>query len=87
MFEDFLFNLCRNEIKRYEVLNSGIGYLLHTYKDSSIAKAVVFIDEKLNDVQLVEAVKVWLLIASPRLGSVVIEDGGNFNPSKNFALR
>ena len=49
MFEDFLFNVCRNEVKRYEALKSGIGYLLHTYKDPSIAKAIVFIDEKLSD--------------------------------------
>jgi len=87
VFEDFLFNVCRNEVKRYEALKSGIGYLLHTYKDPSFAKAVVFIDEKLSDGAFGRSGKGLAIKAISQVRNVVIEDGRNFNPSKNFAFQ
>ncbi|GIK23063.1 MAG: hypothetical protein BroJett005_24770 [Ignavibacteriota bacterium] len=87
VFEDFLFNVCRNEVKRYEALKSGIGYLLHTYKDPSFAKAVVFIDEKLSDGAFGRSGKGLAIKSISQVRNVVIEDGRNFNPSKNFAFQ
>ncbi len=87
VFEDFLFNVCRNEVKRYEALKSGIGYLLHTYKDPSLAKAVVFIDEKLSDGAFGRSGKGLVIKSISQVRNVVIEDGRNFNPSKNFAFQ
>lgn len=87
VFEDFLFNVCRNEVKRYEALKSGIGYLLHTYKDPSTAKAVVFIDEKLSDGAFGRSGKGLVIKSILQVRNVVIEDGRNFNPSKNFAFQ
>ena len=87
VFEDFLFNVCRSEVKRYEALRSGIGYLLHTYKDPSIAKAIVFIDEKLSDGAFGRSGKGLVIKSISQVRNVVIEDGRNFNPSKNFAFQ
>lgn len=87
VFEDFLFNVCRNEVKRYEALKSGIGYLQHNYKDPSFAKAVVFIDEKLSDGAFGRSGKGLVIKSISHIRNVVIEDGRNFNPSKNFAFQ
>ncbi|HKJ82215.1 MAG TPA: PriCT-2 domain-containing protein, partial [Ignavibacteriaceae bacterium] len=87
VFEDFLFNVCRNEVKRYEALKSGIGYLLHTYKDPSLAKAIVFIDEKLSEGAFGRSGKGLVIKSISHIRNVVIEDGKNFNLSKNFAFQ
>jgi hypothetical protein len=87
VFEDFLFNVCRNEVKRYEALKSSIGYLLHNYKDPSLAKAVVFIDEKLSDGAFGRSGKGLVIKSISHIRNLVIEDGRNFNPSKNFAFQ
>src|SRR5690606_34221943 len=87
VFEDFLFNVCRNDVKRYNALKSGIGYLLHTFKDPSIAKAVVFIDEKLSEGAFGRSGKGLVIKSISQVRNVVIEDGRNFNPSKNFAFQ
>jgi len=87
VFEDFLFNVCRSEVKRYEALKSAIGYLLHTYKDPSITKSIVFIDEKLSDGAFGRSGKGLVIKSISKVRNVVIEDGRNFNPSKNFAFQ
>ncbi|MCZ7603091.1 MAG: bifunctional DNA primase/polymerase [Melioribacteraceae bacterium] len=87
VFEDFLFNVCRSEVKRYEALKSAIGYLLHTYKDPSITKSIIFIDEKLSDGAFGRSGKGLVIKSISKVRNVVVEDGRNFNPSKNFAFQ
>lgn len=87
VFEDFLFNVCRSEVKRYESLKSAIGYLEHTYKDPSITKSIVFIDEKLSDGAFGRSGKGLVIKSISKVRNVVVEDGRNFNPSKNFAFQ
>jgi len=87
VFEDFLFNVCRSEVKRYEALKSAIGYLLHTYKDPSITKSIVFIDEKLSEGAFGRSGKGLVIKSISKVRNVVVEDGRNFNPSKNFAFQ
>jgi len=87
MFEDLLFNICRIEVRRYEALKSGIGYLLHAYKDPSNAKAVIFIDEKLSEGSFGRSGKGLVIKGISHIRNTVVEDGRNFNPSKNFAFQ
>ncbi len=47
-FRTFIFRVCRNDAERFDSLRSVIGYLLHGYKDPAMAKAVIFMDEKLD---------------------------------------
>lgn len=87
VFEEFLFNVSRNEVKRFEALKSGIGYLLHAYKDPSFSKSIVFIDEKMSEGAFGRSGKGLVIKAISHVRNVVIEDGRNFNPSKNFAFQ
>jgi len=48
-FKKFVNMVCRFDEHRYNSLKSAIGYLLHTYKDPVTAKAIIFMDEKLED--------------------------------------
>ena len=61
--------------------------MLHTYKDPSFAKAVVFIDEKLSEGAFGQSGKGLVIKSITKVRNVVIEDGRNFNPSKNFAFQ
>ncbi len=48
-FQTFIFRAAGNDAGRYDSFRSVIGYLLHTYKDPALAKAIIFMDEKLDD--------------------------------------
>ncbi|MEW6702006.1 MAG: bifunctional DNA primase/polymerase, partial [Bacteroidota bacterium] len=48
-FERFIKNICKNDEERILSMRSAIGYLLHNFKDSTNAKAIIFLDEKLSD--------------------------------------
>lgn len=47
-FDDFLMKITGQNPERYRSLTSAIGYLLHSYKDPSITKAVILVDETLD---------------------------------------
>ena len=49
MFREFLWNVSDKNELRFNSLVSAMGYLLHGYKNSSNAKAIVFCDEKVSD--------------------------------------
>ena len=48
-FRTFIFRVCRDDAQRYDSFRSVIGYLLHGYKDPALAKAIIFMDEKIDD--------------------------------------
>ena len=48
-FDTFILRVCRNDTERYNSFRSVIGYLLHSYKDPAMAKAIILMDEKLDD--------------------------------------
>ncbi len=47
-FADFIGKVSDGDQLRINALQSNIGYLLHTYKNPAVPKAVIFIDEKLD---------------------------------------
>lgn len=47
-FQRLVFNVSNKESKRYDSLRSAIGYLLHSYKDQSLTKAIIFVDEQIS---------------------------------------
>jgi len=49
VYEQFLFNVAGKSPERLKTIKSSIGYLLHGYKDSSNAKVIVLVDEKIPD--------------------------------------
>lgn len=48
-FKKFIYLICREDEKRYNSFISVIGYLLNGYKDPANAKAIIFMDEKVDD--------------------------------------
>ena len=49
-FADFIFQISKKEVERYNYFRSIIGYLLHNFKSRANAKAVIFSDETISDV-------------------------------------
>lgn len=48
MFDNFLQNVTNNDPKRYDYLTSSLGYLMHTYKDKTLTRAVILVDEEID---------------------------------------
>jgi len=86
-FEEFLFNVCRRNIQRFTALKSAIGFMLHSYKDPTRAKAIVLIDERLSEGAFGRSGKGLVIQAISKIRNVITEDGRNFSPSKNFAFQ
>ncbi len=86
-FEKFVRNICKNDEQRILSFRSAIGYLLHNYKDSTNAKAVIFLDEKLSDGAYGRSGKGLVAQAIGRLRKTVRLDGRNFNFSKSFSFQ
>jgi hypothetical protein len=86
-FEIFIKNICNNDEQRILSFRSAIGYLLHNYKDSTNAKAVIFLDEKLSDGAYGRSGKGLVAQAIGKLRKTVRLDGRNFNFSKSFSFQ
>ncbi len=86
-FEKFVRNICNNDEQRILSFRSAIGYLLHNYKDSTNAKAVIFLDEKLSDGAYGRSGKGLVAQAIGKLRKTVRLDGRNFNFSRNFLFQ
>ncbi|MFV8324676.1 DUF5906 domain-containing protein [Flavobacterium sp. ZS1P14] len=48
VFYNFLLKIANDDDNRFRSLISIIGYLLHTYKDPSITKAIILMDQEMN---------------------------------------
>lgn len=85
-FTDFLSKVANNDKERFSSIVSLIGYLLHSHKDPSIAKAIVFLDETLNDTDKSEGRSGKGLVAESisKLRTMIIIDGKDFKPNNNF---
>jgi len=86
-FERFIRNICKQDEQRILSLRSAIGYLLHNYKDSTNAKAVIFLDEKLSDGAYGRSGKGLVAQAIGKLRKTVRLDGRNFNFTKSFSFQ
>jgi len=86
-FARFIANVCKNNEKRILSLRSAIGYLLHNFKDSANAKAIIFLDEKLAEGAYGRSGKGVVAQAIGKLRKTVRLDGRNFNFSKNFSFQ
>jgi hypothetical protein len=85
-YSKLIFNICGQSPDNYLSLCSIIGYLLHQYKDSSFAPAIIMNDEVINDYPSGGTGKGLFFKALKQLINVVIIDGKNFKFDKNFAF-
>ncbi len=86
-FEKFIKNVCRNDLSRINSLKSAIGYLLHSYKDPTRTKAIIFTDEKLSDSAFGRSGKGVVVNAVKELKNVLRIDGKNFRFDKSFPFQ
>ena len=86
-FGKFIRNVCNKDEQRILSLRSAIGYLLHNYKDSTNAKAVIFLDEKIGDGAYGRSGKGLVAQAIGKLRKTVRLDGRNFSFTKSFSFQ
>ncbi len=86
-FEKFLFNVVGQSDERFNSLRSVIGYLLHTYKNPSLAKAVVLCDEKISESPVGRTGKSLIGKAIGKLRKRLAVDGKNFDANDKFSFQ
>lgn len=86
-FEPFLKNVCYNDIVRFNSLYSSIGYLLHSYKDPTITKAVIYCDESLDTEPKGRTGKSRVAEAISKLKKTAWIDGKDFNFNQRFTYQ
>jgi len=86
-FAEFISNVCRKDISRINALRSAIGYLLHSHKDRTRTKAIIFTDEKLSDKAFGRSGKGLVAYAIKQIKNLLRIDGKNFRFDKSFPFQ
>lgn len=82
-FLDFVHKVSNQDDERIVALESTLGYLIHTYKDKTDQKAIIFNDQEIDDNPNGGSGKSLMLTALSYFRRVVKIDGKSFNPSKS----
>jgi hypothetical protein len=82
-FLDFVHKVSNKDPERIKALESTLGYLIHTFKDKTDQKAIIFNDQEIDDNPNGGSGKSLMLTALSYLRKVVKIDGKSFNPSKS----
>jgi hypothetical protein len=82
-FQDFVSKVSADDSGRVDALETTLGYLMHTYKDKTDQKAIIFNDQEIDDNPNGGSGKSLMLAALGNLRRVVKIDGKSFNPSKS----
>lgn len=82
-FQDFVSKVSADDAGRVDALETTLGYLMHTYKDKTDQKAIIFNDQEIDDNPNGGSGKSLMLAALGNLRRVVKIDGKSFNPSKS----
>ena len=86
-YQQFIFNICNNNQKRIESLQSTIGFLLHSYKNAGYCPAVIINDEVISEDPEGGTGKGLFVQALSQLKKNVGIDGKGFNFEKSFAYQ
>jgi hypothetical protein len=82
-FEDFVYKVSACDKDRYLSLKSTLGYLIHSYKNKSSQKAIIFNDQEIDDNPNGGSGKSLMVKAVEQLRKTVKIDGKTFNPTKS----
>lgn len=87
-FRRFLFNISGKNQQRFRSLVSTIGYLLHPYKNPTLTKAVILIDEKIDFSGQANGGtgKSLLVKGISNITPMAWKDGKRFNGRETFAF-
>lgn len=86
-FEKFTFNVVGLDEHRFNSLKSVIGYLLHTYKNPSFAKAVILCDGKISEDPVGRTGKSRIGEAIGKLRKRIYVNGKSFNADDKFSFQ
>ncbi|MCL5030096.1 MAG: hypothetical protein M1480_13870 [Bacteroidetes bacterium] len=86
-FQKFILNICGGKNERFFALVSSIGYLLHTYKDPSITKAVIYCDEDSSSDLEGRTGKSLVVNAVGKLRNCLMLDGKNSKVNESFSFQ
>ncbi len=78
-FRTFIWNIAGKDKSKYKAFQTVIGYLLHSYKDRSNNKAIIFNDEAISDVPNGRSGKGLFWNAMGHLKKVQSLDGKTFD--------
>lgn len=82
-FQDFISKVSNQDDTRTQALESTLGYLLHTFKDKTEQKAIIFNDQEIDDNANGGSGKSLMLTAIGYFRNIVTVDGKQFNSMKN----
>jgi hypothetical protein len=80
-------NIAGGNPQRHNSVCTSLGYLQHSYKDPALTKAVIFMDEKVSDVEEGRTGKSLTSRALQETCSVLRLDGRNFSFDSRFAFQ
>ena len=83
-FYKFMMNLSNNDVNRFRSLASGLGYMLHRYKNPSNVKSLILTEEEMTEKPEGGTGKGLIFQAISKIRVVVFIDGKSFNSGKNF---
>ncbi|WP_251965914.1 hypothetical protein, partial [Salinibacter ruber] len=86
-WHEHLLNVAGHDKERHNAICTGLGYLMHDYKDPAVTKAIIFMDEKVTDVEEGRTGKSVTTEALQYMGSTLRVDGRNFSFDSRFAFQ
>jgi hypothetical protein len=82
-FQDFVHKVSAQDAERIKAMESTLGYLIHTFKDKTDQKAIIFNDQEIDDNPNGGSGKSLMLTAIGNIRKIIKIDGKAYNPSKN----
>ena len=86
-FKDLVYKVSNEDENRTASLESTLGYLLHTFKDKTDQKAIIFNDQEIDDNANGGSGKSLMLTALGYLRKIVKIDGKAFNLKGDFVYQ
>jgi hypothetical protein len=86
-WHEHLLNVAGHDRERHNAICTALGYLMHGYKDPAVTKAIIFMDEKVTDVEEGRTGKSVTTKALQHMGSTLRVDGRNFSFDSRFAFQ
>ena len=81
--QDFVHKVSAQDEQRIKAMESTLGYLIHTFKDKTDQKAIIFNDQEIDDNPNGGSGKSLMLTAIGNIRKIIKIDGKAYNPSKN----
>jgi hypothetical protein len=86
-FQDLISKVSAENSERITALESTLGYLLHTFKDKTDQKAIIFNDQEIDDNANGGSGKSLMLTALSYIRKIVKIDGKAFNSKGDFVYQ